>query len=261
MRAAVATLVLVCSGVIGVVTLTASCGRSPDGAPVGGGPPPTSAAHDPGIDLYERRTAGDPRDHLSPATLASLYLRRGEELRDATAFEPAEKAARTSLARKPDHAAAKVLLARALAGQGKLPEAGVLLRNVLSDAPRDVRALEASFDLAIARGDEPSAVAMSDRLLAINEEPGTLSRLAQMAARRGDVNRAVTLFRRASDEAADLGGLPGEIAEYRRRAGLALLAAGRAGEASVELEAALATNPSDADAVAARAKIRSGGER
>ncbi len=193
--------------------------REPD-APSAATPAPAPSVVQPldaAIALYEKRTAADPRDHLSATTLAELHLRRADETLDVAAFAAAERCARVALERQPGHPPAQVLLARAAAGQGRAEEARRSLDELLALHPRNVPALGAAFDIALAAGDVRTARALSDRLLAINEEPGTLSRMAQLAERDGDVERAIGLYRRASDAAERLGALPAELAQYRAR--------------------------------------------
>lgn len=168
--------------------------------------------------LFERRVADDPRDHLSATILAELHLRRAAAAPSREEYSAAEKAARTALERQPGHPAALVALTEALVGLDRLDEARDTIEPFLDTQPRLVGALGAAFDVAFARRDEPRARALSDRLLAINEEPGTLRRLAQMAEWSRDYDRAIALLERAAFEAEVLGGLPDEIEDYRRRA-------------------------------------------
>jgi predicted Zn-dependent protease len=164
----------------------------------------------------EKRVAADTRDHLSATTLAELRLRRAAVDGDAAEFRRAETAARTALEREPGHVAAKVAPARALVGEGRCDEARRIVVDVLDAQPRNVGALDAAFDVAFAAGDDRAAQAYADRLLAINEEPGTLSRLGRLAEKRGDASGAAALYRRAVRGAQDLGAMPAEVDEYRR---------------------------------------------
>ena len=175
-------------------------------------------APDAALALFERRVADDPRDHLSATILADLHLRRAAASPSRDEYAAAEKAARTALERQPSHAAALVALTEALVGLDRLDEARDTIDPFLDTQPRHVGALGAAFDVAYAKGDEARAKALADRLLAINEEPGTLRRLAQIAERSGDYDRAVALLDRAAAEAEEIGGLPDEIEDYRRRA-------------------------------------------
>jgi predicted Zn-dependent protease len=174
-------------------------------------------ADDAAVALFERRTADDPRDHLSATILAELHLRRAAASSSRDEYLAAEKAARTALARQPGHPAALVALTEALVGLGRPDEARTTIEPFLDTQPRHVGALGAAFDVAYAAGDDRRASVLADRLLAINEEPGTLRRLAQVAEKGGDRERAVALLRRAAADAEQLGGLPDEIADYRRR--------------------------------------------
>jgi tetratricopeptide (TPR) repeat protein len=238
-----------------------SCSRGSSRDSDGAASPPAATAPaavqplDASIALFEKRTAADPRDHLSATTLAELHLRRAAESLDSAEFAAAERAARTALEREPGHPPAIVALALAAAGQGRGDEARRSLDELLVLQPRNVPALGAAFDVALAAGDVRIARSLADRLLAINEEPGTLSRMAQIAEQGGDVDRATALWRRAADAAADLGALPDEKSEYPRRAGWALLTAKRPDDAAREFDAALAANPRDAEALRGRAEI------
>jgi tetratricopeptide (TPR) repeat protein len=180
---------------------------------------------DPAVALMERRTAEDPRDHLSPTTLAELRLSRADATGDVEEYRRAETAARTALARKPDHLAGKVALARALLGEGRGDEARRVVHEILDAQPRHVGALAAAFDVAFAAGDDRAAQSYADRLLAINEAPETLSRVGRLAERRGDCVGAAALYRRAAVGAENLGGMPSEIDGYRRLEAHALAAA------------------------------------
>jgi predicted Zn-dependent protease len=172
---------------------------------------------DPAIALFERRTAADPRDHLSATILAELCQRRAAASGDAALYVRSERAARTALERQPGHPAAIVALARALLGLGRASEARRLVSDLLDTQPRHVGALETSFDIAFAANDLRTARQFADRLLAVNEEPGTLRRLAQLAERDGDPARAASLYDRAAENAMALGAMQDEIDDYRRR--------------------------------------------
>ena len=178
----------------------------------------TAPRDDAAITLFERRTAADPRDHLSATILAELHLRRAAASAAQDDYAAAEKAARAALERQPGHPAALVALTEALVGLGRLDDARGTIEPFLDTQPRHVGALGAAFDIAFAAGDDARATALADRLLAINTEPGTLRRLAQVAERKGDYDRALELLRRAAADAEGLGGLPDEIADYNRRA-------------------------------------------
>ncbi len=188
--------------------------------------------------------------------LAELHLRQAEETLAREDFLAAEAAARTALDRSAGHPPAVAALAQALAATDRARDGERLVHDLLTDQPRNAQLLCVGFDLAVAAGDWRDAAGYAERLLAINEEPATLRRLAQIAAHDGDAGGAVSLLRRAAAEAGELGGLPREIAEYRRRAGEILLAAGRGGEeAAAEFDAAIGVNPRDADAWAGRARV------
>jgi len=181
--------------------------------------PPTGDATsaDPAIALFERRVAADPRDHLSATLLAELHLRRAAPSGDVAEYRAAQTAARTALEREPNHVAAKVALARALLGEGRPDEARRIVHDVLDAEPRHVGALETAFDVAFAAGPERDAQVFADRLLAVNEEPGTLRRLGQLAERRGDAAGAAKLYHRARLVADGLGAMQDELDDYRRR--------------------------------------------
>lgn len=251
LRRAVAVLLLSAAGCSPAAEPAQSSSSALPGPPEPASVQPTSSA----IALYERRTAADPRDHLSPALLAELHLRRAAETGDPACFTAAERAARTSLERSARHPPAVASLAHALGATGRADEASRLVFDVLDDQPRSVPLLCAAFDLAAAADDWARADVFAERLLALNEEPATLCRLAQVAARAGRTDHAVALLRRAANDADELGGLPAELAEYRRRAGEILLAAARHDEAGAEFDAAIAVNPRDASAWSGRAEV------
>jgi len=195
--------------------LAAACSRR-DVEPADVETPFAAATPDAALATMEKRTAADPRDHLSPTTLAELRLRRAVLDGDVAQYRLAEAAARTALEREPGHVPAKAALARALCGGGRGEEAGRMLVDVLDAQPRHVGALAAAFDVAFAAGDVRRAQTYADRLLAINEAPETLRCLGLLAERRGDAAGAAALFRRAVRGASSLGGMPDEIEEYRR---------------------------------------------
>jgi tetratricopeptide (TPR) repeat protein len=201
----------------------AACTRDPADPPAAA---PAPRADDAAVSLFERRTADDPRDHLSATILADLHLRRATASASRDEYAAAEKAARTALERQPGHPAALVSLTEALVGLGRLDEARETIEPFLDTQPRHVGALGAAFDVAFARGDDRRASALADRLLAINEEPGTLRRLAQVAEKSGDRERAIALLQRAAADAERLGGLPDEIEDCRRREARLAAAAG-----------------------------------
>ncbi len=196
------------------VLAAAACAREPGGSPT---PAAAPRANDAAIALFERRTAEDPRDYLSATTLADLHLRRAAAAPSRDEYLAAEKAARTALARQPQHPGGIVALTEALVGLGRLDEARDTVEPFLDTQPRHVGALGAAFDVAFAQGDDRRAALFADRMLAVNEEPGTLRRMAQVAEKKGDRDRAIALLQRAAADAQHLGGLPDEIEDYRRR--------------------------------------------
>lgn len=198
-----------------VLLAAAACSKGPASTAE---PAAAPRADDAAIALFERRTAADPRDHLSATILAELHLRRAAASAARDEYAAAEKAARAALDRQPGHPAALVALTEALVGLGRLDDARGTIDPFLETQPRHVGALGAAFDVAFAAGDDARAAALADRLLAINTEPGTLRRLAQVAERKGDFERALSLLRRAAADAEGLGGLPDEIEDYNRRA-------------------------------------------
>src|SRR5688572_7292642 len=91
----------------------ASCPGDETAPAASGGPAP-----DPTITFYERRTAADPRDHLSATKLAGLRIRRAANTADPVEWRRAEEAARTALQRDSKHLPARIALARSMLGAG-----------------------------------------------------------------------------------------------------------------------------------------------
>ena len=171
-----------------------------------------------GIARFEQRVAVDPRDALSPTTLAGLYVRAFDETGDRTALRHAATAARVALARQPDYAPAQVALARALFADDQVDEARALTDEVLERDPVDIAAMGVAFDLALASGATARAAMWAERLLSRDESPETIDRLGRLASHRGDSARAIALWQRAAADAEELGARPVEIAKYRARA-------------------------------------------
>ena len=169
------------------------------------------------IARFEQRATADPRDPLTPTTLAGLYLRAFDESGDRDALRHAAAAARLALARQPDHLPAQVMLSRALFADGAREAAQAIVSTVLAADPVDIGGLGVAFDLALATGADARAAMLADRLLSRDESPETIDRLGQLAQRRGDPVRAAALWQRAAADAADLGARDAEIAKYRTR--------------------------------------------
>lgn len=140
----------------------------------------------------------------------------------------------------------RVSAAIRLAGQAKLDEAELLLREALMRAPNDAWALNALGGIALSRSDAATAFRLIAAAATIRpDEPEILANLAGVHAQLGRSDEALICLDRAVERAP-------EHAAIRRVRAEFLLSQSRAEEAAAEAQRALELEPDDPAAWVAR---------
>lgn len=199
---------------------------------------PEPGVPDPAVDLMS-----------SKVVVSRVLLRRGQRYGKEGRFDLAEQAFRAAVESDPQSAEARANLGISLANLGKVLEAKEQL--ALSVRMDDGNAL-ARFSLGVVHdrlGDD--AAAREHYRASLRQDPGnvqTLVYLADLELRTGSADRSAALYRQALDG----GGMSARVAHSLA---MALISAGRHGEARKVLEQALAAEPRDGNLMNSLARV------
>lgn len=202
------------------------------------------------IAFFAERVERDPIGAADRAKLAELYLQRSREAGGMEDLIRAERTARASLElRTPHNGRARQLLASALLGQHRFPEALAQARIAATDYPDapGIVALFGECQLEIGDYDGADSTFASPVLRQAANELSVLPRLARWHEIEGRTNVARRLLERARDLARrDSHGLPGEqLAWFELRVGDFEMRHGRFDIADSSLRAGLRIRPGD----------------
>jgi tetratricopeptide (TPR) repeat protein len=205
--------------------------------------PGTVAAIDQDIARWTKNLARNGKDFVSATYLGVLYEARGRLTGDLSDYQRAQASLETALGVVPDHMPARVLHARLLQTLHDFSGALAEARAVLREDPSQLQALATAGDAELELGDVSGAAAAFDRLE--KEAPGAAvtARLSRLAFIRGSTTDAVTLARRAYDEASSGGAVGSSLGWYAYVVGTVELATGAPAEALTWLDRAASEWP------------------
>ncbi|MFD3720227.1 tetratricopeptide repeat protein [Streptomyces sp. NPDC058674] len=205
----------------------------------------------------EKWVAAHPRDHASWAVLGAAYLEQGRRTADSGWFPKAEKALKRSLEARPaekgnfDAMTGMGTLANARRDFGTGKKWGELLR---AQAPERWTAYPVLVDAYTGLGDYKAAQAAMDRLLELQTGLVAYTKASQVYRDRGWREDAVM----AMEHAAGAAKAPAEKAHALFRLGELSFERGDAALALTQYEAALRTDPGQAQALGGRARALAG---
>jgi len=179
-------------------------------------------------ELSRRLLAAAPRDPALHQLSAAIAIRRGD-------FSGAARSARTCLALQPDHAPALIVAGRAARGSGDPAQALAYFRRAAELAPTRSESVFMICVTLLECGDAAAGGMLEDLLQRFPDDAEGWHELGLTLQRADQLAAALVAFTRAANAA----GTP----TYRLHQGMVLQALGRAKEAIVAFQAALAAPP------------------
>lgn len=207
------------------------------------------------IAFWSRRVVAQPRAYLDLTLLGQAFARRARETSDVDDYVRAEKALQRALRINPKHVQAQASLAGV---QFSLHEFGTALATArpIADNPRGVQALGTLGDAHLALGEYAQAQSAYTRLLAWAATPAAYSRLASLAAVRGNTEQAISLLARAAALALKSGDYGESLGWYSYQLGELSFRVGRLDAAEAHYRDALHAFPDYPLALGGLAKTR-----
>ena len=194
-------------GAYGIAYLVASRGGADSGSPSIGVVDSTRADVPDAatkIDFWSKRVADQPNAYLDLTLLGQAFARKARETSDIDYYVRAENAVRRALRINPEDIQAQALLAGVQFSVHEFRKALATARPIV-DKPSGVQALATVGDAYLALGDYARARSAYADLMAWAATPAAYSRLASLAAVRGDNEQAIRLMERAARLASDSG--------------------------------------------------------
>ena len=153
------------------------------------------------IAFLEGRLSRDEADPITPTRLGRAYLRQARETGDFGFYLRADRAFEQALARQPDYPGALTGLATARAARHRFAEALTLAERAIAVAPDSADAYAAAGDAALESGLLEKAAAMYAMVGKLAPGYDAETRLANLAAARGEPHRAYQALARADADA------------------------------------------------------------
>jgi tetratricopeptide (TPR) repeat protein len=179
--------------------------------PMYGQPSMTSvAAIDAEIVFLESRVGRDDADPITPTRLGHAYLRKARESSDFSFYIRAENTFNLALARSPEHFGALTGLASALSARHAFREALAIAERAIKADPGTADGYAATGDAALEAGLHERADEMYARVVKMSPGYHADTRLANLAAARGDTAAAYAALSRALADGARRG-LPADL--------------------------------------------------
>lgn len=179
--------------------------KATDPPPADGGPNAYIRTPDEIIAFFEERVRRVPKDFVSYRYLGEAFERKAREHDDLASYAKAEGAFRKAVELMPKYSRAEAGLAAVLCSRHKFAEGLEIAKALYAREPKNIDALSTIGDaqLEIGRYDEAEATFAALHKLA--PIPEVVARQANLAEIQGDVDRALTLMRKAADEARKTG--------------------------------------------------------
>ena len=179
--------------------------KATDPPPADGGPNAYIRTPDEIIAFFEERVRRVPKDFVSYRYLGEAYERKAREHDDLASYAKAEGAFRKAVELMPKFSRAEAGLAAVLCSRHKFAEGLEIAKALYAREPKNIDALSTIGDaqLEIGRYDEAEVTFAALHKLA--PIPEVVARQANLAEIQGDVDRALTLMRKAADEARKTG--------------------------------------------------------
>lgn len=169
-------------------------------APLYGQPP--AAAIDAEIAFLESRVGRDEADPITPTRLGHAYLRKARESSDFSFYIRAENTFNLALERSPEHFGALTGLASALSARHAFRDALAIAERAIRADPEAADGYAAAGDAALEAGFHERADEMYARVVKMSPGYHADTRLANLAAARGDTAAAYAALSRAAADGA-----------------------------------------------------------
>lgn len=164
---------------------------------------PAAEPLDAEIAFLEGRVGRDDADPITPTRLGHAYLRKARASGDFSTYARAEATFQLALARSPDHPGALIGLAGALSARHAFRDALAVAERAIAANPGSADGYAAAGDAALEAGLPDRAATLYARVQALAPGYHADTRLANLAAARGDVTSAYASLQRAiTDETA-----------------------------------------------------------
>jgi tetratricopeptide (TPR) repeat protein len=196
------------------------------------------------------------KDFLSATYIATLYEARGRLTGDIGDYSRAQTAVGKALAVVPDYATAQVLQARLLQTLHDFPGALAAAQAILQKDPTVLQALATAGDAKLELGDVKGAAAAFESLESKVPGAAVTARLSRLAFIKGDTTSAVTLAKRAWDEASAAGQTGASLGWYAYLAGMTAISTGSPDAALTWFQKALDVWPDSYLAMAGEARAQ-----
>jgi tetratricopeptide (TPR) repeat protein len=221
--------------------------KATDPPPTDGGPNAYVRTPDEIIAFFQERVKRVPKDFVSYRYLGEAYERKAREQDDLASYEKAEGAFRKALELQPNYSRAQAGLAAVLCSRHKFAEGLEIAKALYGREPKNVDALSTIGDAQLELGRYEEAEATFAALHKLAPIPEVVARQANLAETRGDLERAMTLMKKAAEEARKAG-TAGDAAWYLVRMADVSLQVGKVAEAEALYQAVLKEVPEQHDA-------------
>lgn len=171
------------------------------------------------IAFLEARVSRDEADPITPTRLGHAYLRKARAEGEFALYASAEATFQEALRRSPEHFGALTGLAGALSARHAFRDALAVAERAVAADPDSPDGYAAAGDAALEAGLLDKAAAMYARVGALAPGYHTETRLANLAAARGEPDAAYAALDRAATDGAARGLSPELIAWGHMRAG------------------------------------------
>jgi tetratricopeptide (TPR) repeat protein len=198
---------------------------------------------DHAITAWTANLARNSKDFLSATYLGLLYEARGRLTANLDDYLRAESAATQALVALPGDLDAEILHARLLQTLHDFPGALNEARAILQRDPTALQALATAGDAELELGDVSAAAAAFVSLETAAPGAPVTARLSRLAFIQGDTATAITLAKRAYDEATAAGQTGASLGWYAYVAGTVALATGSPADAAAWFDKAVAAWP------------------
>lgn len=215
---------------------------------------------DQSIQMFERRVADDPKNHLNLTMLGRAYIRKAAQNGDLSAYDRAGDAFQRALQAVPSHMPARIGQAWVACAHHRFSEAIQLAETLRRESPSEIEPLAILSDAHLEIGNYDDAKRACRELQDRSPSPAppaVLARLARLAELHGNVGEALALLTQAAEIQREAIDFQPSSAWYSMRIGELHFSQGRYGEAAAHLEKALALHANYPAALALLGRARS----
>ncbi len=218
-------------------------------------------APDRTIQLYQRMLQRNPRDARTYHRLGDAYIQKARQTGDITYFTLAEASLRKALELAPEFSGASRHLAFVLYSRHAFEEAAIQAQKAIALDSRDSHAYGILGDAYLEIGKYRLAQEAYERMIQIQKDLHSYSRLAGLRSMRGQTKAAIEDLERAIQDGHTSGHPKESVAWVQWQLGNEYLALGKLKEAEAQYLEALKTYPNYYRASAGLAQVRTAQQR